>query len=281
MYTAEECYYRQIISMESIMEDVEIFLSRLAAEDKLYAETAKKLGDADIKDRFSLAGAIAEKGSPASYKVYVSNEDIVNETVDEIKAVFTEAAEEDSEIKVEFIVDEFLNLIDDKARITADSKPRTLVHRDGELHPTVHIWMIKRRDGGIFVLLQKRSHEKDINPDCYDVSAAGHVSQGEEFRHTALKEVHEELGLDIDRSKLEFIGLKKAEYTKGDIHDNELVAVYICREHIEIEDLTLQSSEVSEVCWAEIDELLSVMKYEDIPNCISLEELDMIKKAVF
>ena len=59
------------------------------------------------------------------------------------------------------------------------------------------------------------------------------------------------------------------------------MAVYICRENIDIEDLVLQSSEVSEVCWAEIDELLSVMKYEDIPNCISLEELDMIKKAVF
>ena len=263
------------------MEDVEIFLSKLSTEEKLYAETAKKLDIPEINDKFTLAGAIAEKGSPASYKVYISNEEIQNKAIDDIKAVFTEAAEDNKDLRVEFIVDEFLNLIDDRARITADSKPRTLVHRDGELHPTVHIWMIKRRDMGVFVLLQKRAHEKDINPDCYDVSAAGHVSQGEEFRHTALKEVHEELGLDINRSQLEFIGLKKSEYSKGDIHDNELVAVYICRENINIEDLTLQSSEVSEVCWAEIDELISIMKYEDIPNCISRDELDMIKKAVF
>lgn len=263
------------------MEDVEIFLSKLSTDEKLYAETAKKLDIPEINDKFALAGAIAEKGSPASYKVYISNEEIQNKAIDDIKAVFTEAAEENKDIRVEFIVDEFLNLIDDRARITADSKPRTLVHRDGELHPTVHIWMIKRRDMGVFVLLQKRAHEKDINPDCYDVSAAGHVSQGEEFRHTALKEVHEELGLDINRSQLEFIGLKKSEYSNGDIHDNELVAVYICRENINIEDLTLQSSEVSEVCWAEIDELISIMKYEDIPNCISRDELDMIKKAVF
>jgi len=263
------------------MEDIEIFLSRLAAEDKLYDELAQKLGTTDITDKFRLAGAVAEKGSPASYKIYISDEELPNAAIDEIKSVFTEAAEEDRGINVEFISDEFLNLIDDRARITAASKPRTLVHRDGDLHPTVHIWMIKRRDMGVFVLLQKRAHEKEINPDCYDVSAAGHVSQGDEFRYTALKEVHEELGLDIGRSKLEFIGLKKAEYSKDDIHDNELVAVYICRENIDIEDLVLQSSEVSEVCWAEIDELLSVMKYEDIPNCISLEELDMIKKAVF
>ena len=263
------------------MEDVEIFLSRLATEKKLYEEAANKLGTADITDRFTLSGAIAEKGAPVSYKIYISDENIENSAIEDIKSVFSEAAEENPEISVEFISDEFLNLIDDKARITADSKPRSLVHRDGELHPTVHIWMIKRRDMGVFVLLQKRAHEKDINPDCYDVSAAGHVSQGDEFRYTALKEVHEELGLDIDRSKLEFIGLKKAEFNEDGIHDNELVAVYICRENINIEDLVLQSSEVSEVCWAEIDELLSIMKYEDIPNCISLDELDMIKKAVF
>lgn len=268
-------------SMESAMEDIEIYLSRLSSEKLLYEEVSKKMGVPGISDRFTLAGAIADKGGSASYRIYISDEDTENCTIDDIKAVFTEAAEENSDMTVEFIVDEFLNLIDDKTRITAESKPRTLVHRDGELHPTVHIWMIKRRDMGVFVLLQKRAHEKDINPDCYDVSAAGHVTQGEEFRHTALKEVREELGLKIDRSQLEFIGLKKACYTKDDIVDNELVAVYICRENINIEDLTLQSSEVSEVCWAEIDELLSVMKYEDIPNCISLDELDMIKKAVF
>ena len=263
------------------MEDTEIFLSKLASEEKLYEEAAKKLGRSNITDSSALAGAIADKGSPASYKIYISDEKTSNKGVEDIKAVFAEAAEEDPEINVEFISDEFLNLIDERARITAESKPRTLVHRDGELHPTVHIWLIKRRDMGVFVLLQKRAHEKEINPDCFDVSAAGHVTQGEEFRHTALKEVREELGLDIDRSKLEFIGLKKAEYHKDGINDNELVAVYICRENIDTEDLVLQSSEVSEVCWAEIDELISIMKYEDIPNCISREELDMIKKAVF
>ena len=40
------------------MEDVEIFLSRLASEEKLYDEAAKKLGSADITDRFTLSGAI-------------------------------------------------------------------------------------------------------------------------------------------------------------------------------------------------------------------------------
>ena len=263
------------------MEISEIYLNRLSESSELYKEVADKLGIDRIKDSASLSGALMGLDCPHTFKLYVSDENVDNPAVDEITEVFRSCDGNSHMITVEVLEDEFLNLIDDKARITAESKPRTAVHRDGDLHPTVHIWMIKRRDMGVFVLLQKRAHEKDINPDCYDVSAAGHVTQGEEFRHTALKEVREELGLNIDRSQLEFIGLRRACYSKGSIKDNELAAVYICREKINIEDLTLQSSEVAEVCWAEIDELLSIMKYEDIPNCISLEELDMIKKAVF
>jgi isopentenyldiphosphate isomerase len=133
---------------------------------------------------------------------------------------------------------------------------------------------------GIYVLLQKRSPEKDVNPDRYDVSAAGHVSQGGEFRHAAVRELKEELGIDITGNQLELIGLLNNVTKYGDINDNEMSAIYLCRENIDTDKLTLQSSEVSEVVWAEIDELLSVMKYNDFPNCISLDELAMIKKAV-
>ena len=139
---------------------------------------------------------------------------------------------------------EYLDVVDENGIPTGETVERSVAHREGFPHRTSHLWLVRRREDRIQVLLQKRAHDKDINPDCYDVSAAGHVSQGDEFRYTALKEVREELGLDIERSKLEFIGLKRAEYSRGDIRDNELVAVYICRESINIEDLTLQSSEV-------------------------------------
>ncbi|NLT09628.1 MAG: NUDIX domain-containing protein, partial [Ruminococcus sp.] len=218
---------------------------------------------------------------PEEYRLYVSDEDVQNPVIDEVTETFAECEKNDRKITSEVYVDEFLNLIDDKARMTRHVKPRTLVHRDGDLHPTVHIWLIKRKDMGIYVLLQKRASEKRINPDCYDVSAAGHVSQGGEFRSAAVRELQEELGLEIPRGKLEFIGLRQNLYIDGDIRDNEMSAVYLCREKVDTDELVLNSEEVSEVCWAEIDEMLSVMKNGGFRNCISLEELAMIKKAVF
>ncbi len=260
---------------------LEIFLNRLDSQEDVYKSLAKKLENEDISDKVSLSGYLLSRESPEEYHIYISDEKVSNAGIDEITATFAECEKTNCNIKTEIFVDEFLNLIDDEARLTRKVKPRSLVHRDGDLHPTVHIWMIKRRDMGIYVLLQKRSAQKRIHPDCYDVSAAGHVSQGGEFRSAAVREIYEELGLDIPRNKLEFIGLRRNLYSDGEINDNEMSAVYLCREQIDIDQLKLDPEEVSEVCWAEIDEMLSVMKYNGFKNCISLEELDMIKKAVF
>ncbi len=263
------------------MEISEIYLNRLAESHELYNEVAEKLGIDSIKDKDSLTGVLMSIDSPHTFKLYVSDEKADNPTIDEITEVFRSCDDNSHMITTEILEDEFLNLIDEHSRLTRTAKPRSLVHRDGDLHPTVHIWLIKRRDMGIYVLLQKRSPEKDVNPDRYDVSAAGHVSQGGEFRHAAVRELKEELGIEITGEKLELIGLINSVTKYGEINDNELSAVYLCREDIDTDRLVLQSSEVSEVCWAEIDEILSIMKNDDFPNCISLKELDMIKKAVF
>ncbi len=58
-------------------------------------------------------------------------------------------------------------------------------------------------------------------------------------------------------------------------------AVYLYHDDVKIENLTLQASEVSEVCWVEIDELLSVMKHGSVNHCINIDELYKIKKMVF
>ena len=263
------------------MDQIEIYLSKLASQKELSAEAAKKLGKEHISDNDELLGILNSVSDDIKYMIYESNEDIINDSVREIISVFSEAEKNNPHISMEVIEDEFLNLIDSEARLTSESKPRSLVHRDGELHPAVHIWIIKRKDMGIYVLLQKRSHEKRISPDCFDVSAAGHVGQGEEFRSTAVRETAEELGLKIHGSRLELIGLLRISYTAEGINDNELRAVYLCREDVDVDRLVLQSSEVSDVCWAEIDELLAVMDDGSFKHCISLDELALIKKAVF
>lgn len=51
----------------------------------------------------------------------------------------------------------------------------------------------------------KRTLSKKIAPGGYDYSASGHVSSGEDYDQTILREVKEELNLDIDPDKLTFL----------------------------------------------------------------------------
>lgn len=258
------------------METIEIYLNQLADEKSIYAELSHKTGT-EIADRESLEEYLENVSDDVRFMLYVSDEDMDDDAVADITVAFDTKCKNEYDI----IVEEFLNLIDEEGHFLETAKPRSLVHRDGDLHPAVHVWIVKEKDMGVYILLQKRSAEKLINPCCYDVSAAGHVPQSEEFRISAVRETAEELGIHLNENELEFICLNKSSYNCGNIHDNEIRAVYLCRKKIDADNLTLQDSEVEGVVWAEIDEILASVDNSEFVNCIDYNELLMIKKAVF
>ena len=92
---------------------------------------------------------------------------------------------------------ELFDILNEKGEKTGQTMPRGEVHRTGALHGSVHIWVIRRRLEGSEVLLQKRAHDKDSYPDCYDAASTGHIDAGEDSLAAAVREVGEELGLKV------------------------------------------------------------------------------------
>ena len=130
------------------------------------------------------------------------------------------------------------------------------------------------------MLLQKRAACKELHPNCYDVSAAGHVTEGGEYRKSAVRELYEELGIKSELKQLEFIGMHSSEYKSEKYWDRELTAVYIYHHPVDLSKLVLQESEVAEVCWVDLDECLAMIDSPQFKHCISKDELFMVKKAV-
>ena len=97
---------------------------------------------------------------------------------------------------------EFFDILDEKGNKTGRIKERSLVHEDGDIHGTVHIWIRRKTEKGYDLLLQKRSKQKDSFPGCYDISSAGHISAGDEPLETALRELEEELGIKAEPEQL-------------------------------------------------------------------------------
>jgi len=89
---------------------------------------------------------------------------------------------------------EMFDVVDAEDRVIGQ-RPRAEVHREGLRHRAVHI-LIVNSEGDLY--LQKRAAWKDMNPSCWDSSAAGHVDAGETYEEAARRELHEELDVDLE-----------------------------------------------------------------------------------
>ena len=83
---------------------------------------------------------------------------------------------------------EMLDIVDENGIPTGQTVERILAHTEGIRHRTSHVWIAREKDGGIQILLQKRSDSKDSYPGCYDISSAGHIPAGQDFIPSALRD---------------------------------------------------------------------------------------------
>ena len=176
---------------------------------------------------------------------------------------------------------ELFDILNEDGSKTGVVKERGVAHREGALHGTVHIWIVRENDkSGYDVLLQKRSDNKDSYPGCYDISSAGHISAGDGVMESALREFEEELGLSAQPEQLELFGttLVKFETTfSGKIfRDNEFSNDFVYRQPVDIGKLKLQELEVAEVCWMDYEECREKIADVAIPNCINPEEFEKL-----
>lgn len=177
---------------------------------------------------------------------------------------------------------EILDVVDEKGNPTGQIIEREEAHRRGIRHRTAHVWLLRRRGGQVEMLMQKRSDRKDSNPGCYDVSSAGHIPAGVDFVSSAVRELQEELGLVIRPEELMECG-NRSIYNQNIFYgkefiDNQYSRVYAVWKDVEPSELHLQGSEVSAAVWISYEKCLEGVEKNLFANCISLEELNMLKK---
>lgn len=176
---------------------------------------------------------------------------------------------------------ELFDILNEDGSKTGIVKERGVAHREGALHGTVHIWIVRKNEkSGYDILLQKRSNNKDSHPGCYDISSAGHISAGDEIMESALRELWEELGLSVQPEQLELFGTTHVKFEKTfygkRFRDNEISSDFVYRQPVDIDKLNLQESEVSEVRWMDYEECRQKVAQGSMPNCINPEEFEKL-----
>jgi isopentenyldiphosphate isomerase len=160
------------------------------------------------------------------------------------------------------MTDELVDMCDENNNLIGLRKLlKSEAHKNGLWHRAAHIWIYNSKGE---LLLQLRAKGKLLYPDMWDISAAGHVSAGEEPLTSGLRELAEELGLKARQKDLQFFGVKKIKEVYKQIKNNEFDYIYFLKFDGDIKTLKLQAEEVQEIRFLPLKKIEEELK--DNPN---------------
>ncbi len=164
---------------------------------------------------------------------------------------------------------DLLNIVNENGEVIGIAT-REEVHTRGSLHREVHVWFIDRNNKIVF---QHRSKTKSNSPDLLDATVGGHVEIGMDYSSTAIKEIHEETGLEIEESQLQLVKIVKSntENPVTNKKNNVSRAVFCFRFMSDIQGLKMEKGEgvgFESFSLEELEVMNELDKKRFIPNII-------------
>jgi isopentenyl-diphosphate Delta-isomerase len=179
---------------------------------------------------------------------------------------------------------ELIDVLDSEGRPTGQRKTKNEVLDNEDWRDTVHIWIVNSLKQ---VLTQQRTN-KGLWDNLWDVSVGGGVAAGEEHKHAAARELKEELGLQVEESRLTKLGVWKMIKTipERPQEAREFSHTYLLPKEVDINDLTLRAEEVAQVDWKSLSNMRAEIEDDKLyenwvphPRSYYLEVMELIEKS--
>lgn len=114
---------------------------------------------------------------------------------------------------------EILDVVDEKDEVIGTAT-RKECHAQKLRHRGIQIFIINEEED---FFIQKRSEKKDVFPGLYEGGVTGHVLSGETYKQAAVRELKEELGIDVHENDLREMFKFKMLFE----NEHELVTAFI------------------------------------------------------
>ena len=170
---------------------------------------------------------------------------------------------------------EMLDVLNSDGFPTGRQVSKKEAHEKGIWHRAAHVWFVNNKGE---ILLQKRADNMESHPGEYDISAAGHLTAGDTFVEGALREVKEELGIELKESDLIKIGEVHNESVQrnGTYINKEYDDIYVVHKDILISDFTIQESEVDSIRYIPIEEFKKWVKEKRSGLVMHIKEYEIL-----
>ena len=123
-----------------------------------------------------------------------------------------------------------------------------------------HIWIENDNNE---LLVQKRNPNKSTFPNLWAISVAGHVDAGETSRDAAIRELKEEVNLDVGPEELKYLFTIKRVQPYKNSYLRVFDDVYILHRNIDVDDTKLQVEELTDIKYVYYEYLESIFKSGD------------------
>ena len=173
---------------------------------------------------------------------------------------------------------ELIEVLDENGQKTGQILDKDIIHQQGLWHREVAVWIFNSKGE---TLVQRRAATKKMNPNKLAL-CAGHVSSKENSLTAMIREISEELGIQIKPSSLNFLITEKEEksFPNGLINRifNDVYYLIIDKE---ISDFTIQKDELSEILWIDYqsykEKKLNINPDPDVVVCNTPTDLKTYK----
>lgn len=165
---------------------------------------------------------------------------------------------------------ELIEIVDKEGNFTGEVIDKDEAHDKNLLHNEVAVFVINDDNQ---ILLQKRSANKRYNPNKWAL-CAGHVDAYESLEDAAIREIKEEIGIDVQKEDLHSYGEKELTLRDSNSH---ITYFYYTKSNRKEEEFTIQFEELSEVKWFDIDEVINMINNGDNTTVFTKERLHLFE----
>ncbi len=169
---------------------------------------------------------------------------------------------------------ELLDVLDEEGNLTGNKEDKDIIHEKGLWHREVCA-LIRNRKGEY--LIQKRAATKKQAPNKWGMTA-GHVDAGEDFEEAMIREIREELGIEVALEELTPLSTFKEAFENETTTNNNYTRYYFYETNRKIEDYTICLEELSELKYITIEEMEEAVEKKD-ENC-SYARRDEMKEVI-
>lgn len=132
-------------------------------------------------------------------------------------------------------------------------RTRAEVHSKGYWHETFQCWFLQEVAGRHYILFQLRAPQKKDFPNQLDITAAGHLLANE-TPQDGVREIHEELGLELSLADLVPAGVVPDPFLQPHFQDREFCHLSFYLLPGSVTDLVLQREEVAGIAYIELND---------------------------